>query len=144
MRARSKIKTELLFKILLFTVIALVVGTVIFVFFKVRIDARTALREAKNVRMSLRSADIEMYGAGKSIYNPLKEDGLEDGAKNKASQIYESPGYYYLTSYDYSSHELTGFVYRTGRYIVTFRMEGNRVFWDVDYYINIFSYKDTE
>ena len=54
-------------KIILIIVIAFILGAAIFTFFKIRVDARTALRDAKNVRVALRSADIEMYAKNQSI-----------------------------------------------------------------------------
>ena len=71
---RSRITIAGVLKILLIVALILFVGITIFIVNKIRIDADSALRNAKNVRMSLRSADIEMYAAGKSIYNPSKKN----------------------------------------------------------------------
>jgi len=144
MHERSKIKTELLFKILLFTVIALVLGVCLFAFVKLKIDGRNALRNAKNVRLSLRSADIEMYALGKSVFNPANSDGVENGAAERAARIYIPVGEYSITGYDYSNHEITGMIYREGRYVVTFTKNGDRIKWQVDYDLNVYTFDEIE
>ncbi len=47
-------------KIIAIIVVILIVGVAAFFVFKIRINAKTALREAKNIRVALRSADIEI------------------------------------------------------------------------------------
>ena len=64
---------------------ALILAVLVFVLlagffvFKVHSEGRMALREAKNIRLALATADIEMYGRGKTIYSPEMHDGLEEG-----------------------------------------------------------------
>lgn len=120
----------------------LVVGAVVVFAVKLQIDGRNALREAKNVRLALRSADIEMYAKSMSIYNPQRKNGIEAGVKGKVEQIYAPEGTYAITSYDKSKHELTGMTYRKGHYIVTFVKTDERIIWDVDYLLNIYTYDD--
>lgn len=144
MHEKSKIRTELLFKILLFVVVALVLGVCIFAWFRLKINANEALRNAKNVRLSLRSADIEMYAMGKSVYNPANIDGVETGAAERAAKIYIPDGQYAITAYDYANHEITGMTYREGRYVVTFSKYNENVRWQVDYNLNVYTFDEVE
>ena len=102
------------------------------------------MREAKNVRLALRSADIEMYGLGKSIYNPSRKNNIEKGAKAKADVLYKPTGKYKITSYNSKKHELTGFVYEVGHYIVTYDKDGTNTSWTVDYRFRIYDYSNND
>lgn len=124
--------------------IALIVGASVFFVFKVKIGAREALRDAKNVNMALRSADIEMYGEGKSIYDPSKKNGIANGAKEKADKIFTADGTYSITAYDKARHDLTGMTYRDGKYVVYYEKDGDEIRWDVDYILRVYTFEDTE
>ena len=141
---KSKINITKIARVILVTVVALIVGLAVFTFFKIRVGAKDALREAKNVRMSLRSADIEMYAAGKSIYNPLRKRGIEEGVKEKVELLFVPSGDYKITSYDSKKHELTGMEYECGNYLVTFGKDGDAISWDVDYILRVYSYDDSD
>ena len=141
---KSRLSTILILKVILFSVIALVIGTCLVFFVKLKIDGRRALRHAKNVRLSLSSADIEMYGKGKCVYNPLNDNGLEEGAAEKAASIYEPDGEYTITSYDYEKHEITGMTYEEGDYLVTFWNDADGITWLVDYNLNIYTYEEAD
>ncbi len=140
---KTRINIAFLARIILVVIIALIVGLAVFTYFRLHIGGNDALRQAKNVRMSLRAADIEMYGKGKSIYNPGRKNGIEEGVEEKAETIYKPEGKYIITSYDAKKHELTGMVYEIGNYIVTFKMKDSNISWDVDYRLNIYSYDET-
>lgn len=143
-KEKSKINTVLLLKICLITVIALVIGACIVFYVKLKIDGREALRNAKNVLLSLRAADIEMYGKGMCVYNPMNDNGLEEGAAKKASEFYVPEGEYMITSYNYDDHDITGFVYDEGRYEVSYWKESNRITWIVDFNLNVFTFDEVE
>lgn len=125
-------------------VIALIVGTAVFMFFKIRANAKTALREAKNIRVALRSADIEMYGEKKTIYNPYKPYGLEDGTVEKVNELTDVKGTYRITAYDNKLHELTGMTYTKDGYFVTFTKVNGKVKWTVDYRMNVYTFDDDD
>ena len=125
-------------------VIALIVGTAVFMFFKIRANAKTALREAKNIRVALRSADIEMYGEKKTIYNLYKPYGLEDGTVEKVNELIDAKGTYRITSYDNNLHELTGMTYTKDGYLVTFTKVNGKVKWTVDYRMNVYTFDDDD
>ncbi len=125
-------------KVVLIAIVLFIIGGSVFFFFKIKIQAHDVLREAKNVRMALRSADIELYGVGKSVFNPIKANGLEDGAKEKADKIYQPEGTYKISSYDTKEHEITGMSYRYGNYLVTFSKKGDNISWDVHFQLNVY------
>lgn len=142
-REKSRINITYLVRVILVVIIALIVGLVVFSFFKLNTEGKQALREAKNVRLALRAADIEMYGMGMSIFNSSRKNGFEKGAKAKAEALYKPEGKCKLTSYDKKKHELTGFIYEKGNYIVTFEMDDGNIMWDVDYRLNLYTYDES-
>lgn len=123
---------------------ALVICMSVFAFFKVKADSHSALRNAKNVRMSLQAADIEMYAAGKTIFNATKKNGLEDGVKQKVEALADPKGLYSITSYDNQKHDLTGMTYRQGNYVVYFTKNGDSITWDVNFIMNIAHYEELD
>lgn len=141
-KEKSIFNVKKIFKVFCIIVAVLVIGAVVVFAVKLQIDGRDALRDAKNVRLALRSADIEMYAKSMSIYNPQRKNGIEAGVKGKVEQIYTPEGTYAITSYDKSKHELSGMTYRKGHYIVTFVKTDERIVWDVDYLLNIYRYDD--
>lgn len=141
---QSRQRIHKLFKIVGIILAALIIGAAVFFVFKLRSDAKEVLREAKNTRMALRSADIEMYGKGKSVFNPSHENGLEDGVKGLVNQLYEPEGEYKITGYDAKAHEITGMTYEKGHFFVTFELRGEAIYWDVDYRMNVYHFDDDD
>ena len=102
---------------------------------------RIALREAKNIRLAMTSADIEAYAAGTSIYAPERADGLATGTKEKIEFLADINGELRLTSYRKKDRQITGFIYRKSRYMVTFSVdEKGEENWKVDYLLPIMDY----
>ena len=141
-KEKSIFNVKKIIKVFCIIVAVLIIGAVAVFAVKLQIEGRNALREAKNIRLALRSADIEMYAKNMSIYNPQRKNGIEAGVKGKVEQIYVPEGAYAITSYNKSKHELTGMTYRKGHYIVTFVKTDERIIWDVDYLLNIYTYDD--
>ncbi len=139
-----RLKVNKFFKILLIVAIAFIVGFAIFTFFRIKINAKTALREAKNCKLALAAADIEMYGKGKTIYNPLNYDGLEEGVLEKMEALYTPSGYVELDSYDPVEHEITGLTYYWKNYIVTFTKRNDKVKWEVDLVYRVYTFDEAE
>lgn len=142
--AQSRQRIGTLFKIIGIVLAALIIGAAVFFVFKLRSDAKAVLREAKNTRMALQSADIEMYGKGKTIFNPLNENGIEADVEGLVGQIYEPEGTYCITGYDAMKHQITGMTYEKGRFFVTFRQKGEAIYWDVDYRLNVYHFDDDD
>lgn len=131
-------------KVILIVLGVLIICMAVFVYFKIRVDSHSALRNAKNVRMSLQAADIEMYAAGKTIFNPSNRNGLEDGVKEKVAALADPKGSYSITSYDPARHELTGMTYRQGNYVVYFTKNGDDITWDINLIMNISHYEESD
>ena len=141
---QSRQRLHRILKIVGIILAALIIGAVVFTVFKIRSDAKGVLREAKNTRMALRSADIEMYAKGKSVFNPANENGIEDGVDTLVERIYTPRGEYCITGYDRVKHEITGMTYENGHYFVTFQLKGEAIYWDVDYRFNVYHFDDDD
>ena len=99
-----------------------------------------ALREAKNVRLALATADIEMYGRGKTIYSPEMHDGLEEGVMDAVERYAGVSDGVTLLSYDRQTREIKMFTYRTDHYLITYILTDSGEEWFVDYLWRIFVY----
>ena len=141
---QSRQRRQRILKIVGIILAALIIGAVIFTVFKIRSDAKEVLREAKNTRMALRSADIEMYAKGKSVFNPSNVNGIEDGVDTLVERIFTPGGEYCITGYDPVKHEITGMTYEKGHYFVTFQLKGEAIYWDVDYHFNVYHFDDDD
>ena len=141
---QSRLRIYKFFKIIGIILAALIIGAAVFFVFKLRSDAKAVLREAKNTRMALQSADIQMYGKNKTVFNPLSDDGMEDGTKGLVQQIYTPEGTYKITGYDTEKHQITGMTYEKGHFFVTFQQKGEAIYWDVDYRLNVYHFDDDD
>ena len=144
----AKLKEKSIFNLskilnfILIVIIVLFVGTVVFFIFRLNSNAKTALRDAKNVLLAIYTTDIEMYGENSCVYDPLSRDGLQDGVEESVARLMSPPGDYSITAYSYKKHEVTGLEYRWGRYIVTYSKKGENIKWDVDYLLNVYKYDE--
>ena len=142
--SKSRFTLASVVRVILIVLGVLIICMTVFMFFKIQYDANSALRNAKDVRLSLRSADIEMYAVGETIFNPDKKNGLEDGVKDKVEMLVDPKGKYSITSYDSKHHELTGMTYRQGNYVVYFTKNGDEVTWDVNFILNIKHFDESD
>ena len=125
----------------IFLVALIVVGSV-FLYFKVRADGRTALREAKNAKLSMQSVDIEAYAAGSTIFDATSATGINESYKDALYQLAAVPGTIKLTAYNKATKQILGFTYYKDHYQVVYRYDAeNGECWDVNYYVNLFSYR---
>ncbi|MBR1772954.1 MAG: hypothetical protein IJ749_03560 [Eubacterium sp.] len=143
-QGQSRLNVGKFLKIILIAVGILIILAAVFAFFKIKVDAKAALRDAKNVQMALRSADIELYGKGKTIYDPTKKNGVADGVKELAGAIYTTEGSYTITAYNTASRDMTGMTFRQGKYVVYYTKHDDQVHWDVDYILNVYSLSETD
>ena len=140
----SKISIAGVARVALIVIGVAIIGLAVFFFFKIRVESKNALREAKNIRMAIRTTDIEYYAQEKCVYNPEKKNGLEDGVAEKVNSLMAPEGTYAITSYSYKRHELTGMTYRKGRYYVVFSKEGEYITWDVTYMMRIYHFDEED
>jgi hypothetical protein len=141
---KSKFNIVNTVKIILIAIGILMIITALAAFIKLKAGARVALRDAKDVQMALETRDVEMYASGKTIYNPQKAYGIEDGVKEKVEEIAFVEGKYYVTSYNLASREITGFKYRVGNYVVYYNKSNDKVKWDVDYILRVYTFEDKD
>ena len=141
---KSILNLSKILNFILIVAVVLIIGTVVFFLVHLGVNAKKALRDAKNVVIALSTTDIEMYAKDKSVYDPLAKDGLEDGVEEAVEKLMSPMGDYSITSYSYKRHEITGLDYRWGRYIVTYKKKGDAIRWDVDYLLHIYSFDESD
>ena len=122
--------------ILIVTAVLFILLAAFFVF-KVHSEGRMALREAK---LALITADIEMYGVGKTIYAPEHHNGLADGVEEKLQRYAGTSEGITLLSYNRTTREVAMFTYTTPHYLVRYEYDGVQENWTVDYMWRIFVY----
>ena len=137
---REKRQIVSVIKIILILAVVVFVLLAGFFVFKVHSEGRMALREAKNIKLSLITADIEMYGMGKSIYAPERHDGLADGVMAQVERYAGVSEGVTLLSYDRTTREVLMFTYSTPHYLVSYEYDGTEEYWTVDYKWRIFVY----
>ncbi|MBR3306841.1 MAG: hypothetical protein IKI75_06275 [Lachnospiraceae bacterium] len=135
-----KISMDFVFRFLLIVAVVALLVTAAFYVFHVHSRARFALREAKNVRLALATADIEMYPTGGCIYAPEKRNGLADGVMEKVKRYAGVSEGVTLLDYDKKNREILRFTYRTENYLVSYDHEGEDGGWRVDLLTRIFVY----
>ena len=105
---RDRINLGKVIKFILIAVGLFIIGIAVFMFFRIRSNAKDALRDAKNVYLALYTTDIEYYAQGKSIYDHSKADGMAEGVKEKVEMLADSNGKYIITSYNMKRRQVTG------------------------------------
>lgn len=130
--------------------IGLIIAIVIvfaFVFhqFKIYSNARIALREAKNIKMSLEMVDTEYYAANLSIYDNTGDGNLRKGARDYVYRIQgDIKGDFKLTGYDTANRLITGLEYETEDYIVRFTRSSDDGAWQVCLIKELLSYDNID
>lgn len=113
-------------------IVLIIVITFVFTKFKLYSEARIALREAKNIKMSLETADLEYYSIGLSIYDETAEGNIRKGATEYVSRLQDDiKGYIRLTGYDSTKGAITGFEYELENYIVRYSHSEDGNEWQV-------------
>ena len=109
--------------------------------FKIYSNARLALREAKNIKMSLEMINTEYYAVGLTIYDDTADGNLRKGARDYVYKIQgDINGEIKLTGYDSKNRIITGLEYETEEYIVRFSRTGENEKWQVCLIKEILSY----
>lgn len=119
---------------------AVILFVVLFNYFKITHNGRTAFKEAKNVKLALNMLDVEYYAKDKCVYEPGKKHGLSNESIERIRGILENDGVVDIISYDKELKLVTCFTYQIDNYKVTYRYEDGEDKWDVDFFINLFDY----
>lgn len=121
--------------------VAFIVGLPSFGYFKIETEGRTALREAKNIKIAFQMLSVEGYGRNQSIYDAQSASGMANGIEDRLKEVIENDGSVYLKKYNKKTHTVEEFVYESGHYRVLYQLKPNKQDdWRVDYYLTIFDY----
>lgn len=127
--------------ILLIILIIIVIIVPAFIYFKLSTEARMALREAKNVKLTIEMLDVTYYAKGTTVYAPEMKYGLRNGVAGDVKKILEldENAAFELLSYDKSDRVIREMTYSNNAYIVRYEKKdsGNR--WRVSYLLPIIS-----
>lgn len=122
----------------LVVLILLVVGLPIFTYFRIKSEAHIALREAKNVKMTMQTLDIEYYALNSSIYDSSAPSGLKSSAEDEIWKLLEHDGEVVLQSYNQKKRTVLAFTYTNDHYQVTYSYDKDKGdCWQVRYFINV-------
>lgn len=139
----SKIRKRKVRNAIIIFIIVIILAAVCFSGFKISYGGHFALREAKNIKLALQTLDVEYYGVKKSVYNPYKENGLEDGVKKRLSEAVTSEDFkVQIIKYDIKAREVKEFEYESGVYRVTYRCDDNIEKWKIDFCVTIQQYSN--
>jgi hypothetical protein len=137
-KERMKRRIQQIRNIVLIVLVLALVGTPIFAYFRIKSDAHLALREAKNVKLTLEMLDIEYYANGKSVYDSSKQNGLRDGVEKEITKLLENDGSVILQSYSRKKRTVQAFTYTNNHYEVIYyndKEQGDT--WKVHYLIEV-------
>lgn len=144
----SYLRRQKLNKVLITLLILLLIGVIgapVFAYFRIKADARIALREAKNVNIAFRAVITEYYASDSVFYDPSREDGMSQGVAGEIKALADQNGDIRVTSYDTAIRKVTGFEYRTGNYEVIYTYDkktGDS--WKVNYLVPVLQYDKKE
>ena len=88
------------------------------IYSKIRIGGDDALRDARNVRIAMRAAAIEIYGMNASLYDASAINGLSKRAESEIRTLSGADGDIILNAWDVSDMEPVSFIYRNDGYTV--------------------------
>ena len=120
--------------LLIAIVICALILVAIFVFnnFKTYSEARLALREAKNIKLTLEMADLEYYSLGLNIYDETADGNLRQSASEYLHRMQGNlEGTVRLTGYDSSKRKITELEYELEKYIVRYTCNEDGETWQI-------------
>ncbi len=141
---QKDIRRALIRRITIYVVVIIVIVlavTYAFRQFKIYSEARLALREAKNIKMSLEIINTEYYAAGNSIYDDTADGNIRKGARAYVEKIQgEIKGEIKLTGYDAAKRQITGFEFENEGYIVRYKHSKDGDVWQVSLIKELLTY----
>ena len=137
----TKQRIRVVVRIILIIAVVFIIGLAGFTVFRIQTQAKIALREAKNVRLSLEMLDIELYAERRSIYAPKEKGGMAAGVEDKIRELQSVDGSFAITGYDAEGRTVTGMTYETDHYLVIYsRTESGEDHWRVMYFLTVGDY----
>ena len=128
---RRNLKIRIGIYILVLAALA-VVGYLVFSIFRTNSNARMVLREAKNIKLTLEMADMELSATGLTIYDETADGNLRKGALAFVNKMQGNPeGRIRLSGYDSSKRKITAFEYESEDYIVRYTLTPDGDSWGV-------------
>jgi len=119
-------------------IVALIIAVVVIVIsiafkrFKLYSNAHLALREAKNIKITLEMVDTEYYSIGTNIYDETGNGNIKSGALAYVKKMQQDPkGLIKLTGYDSKERKITGFEYELDDYIIRYQVDEDGESWHV-------------
>ncbi|MCR5272940.1 MAG: hypothetical protein K6E13_08155 [Lachnospiraceae bacterium] len=128
--------------ILIITVLIVVFGVA---YFKISSESHQVLREAKNIRVSMRLLSIESYGTYGNIYDATNRNGLADGVAEELAELSNEDGEVTLTAWNDEKNLPEQFSYKKGNYIAYYDADGDKYkTWKVCVQIGVLNYENNE
>lgn len=87
-----------------------------------RIEARTLLRQAKNIELAIRLTAIEYYGYGSTSYDSSTESGLNKEAEKEVVKHTDAEGQIRVLGWDEEANAPVSFIYQEGKMIVFYTL----------------------
>lgn len=138
-----KNKKQIIKTVIIVGLIVFVIGIAAFTYFRIVTEGRLALRKGKNVKLALDMLDIEFYREKKTVYNPNRPDGLEQGVRERLNNIVGDDGRFNIVSYDKNKRKIEYMIYEEDNYRVIYRYdEDDGDIWKVEYIVTILDYSD--
>ncbi len=109
--------------ILLLVVVLLAPGALELLY---RADARTALRNARSIRIALQVTATEKYGAGAPFADAAKQGGVAEGVYEDVLFLSKAPGEFWILKTDETGYEVEAFLYQENEYTVWYHSETGR------------------
>jgi len=105
-------------------VVSIIIGAAI-IWAHIGSGARSALSDAKDIRVAMKITALELQGGQESIYDPTSETGLSNDAFNRIKTTVGFDGNLALHSWDDKKNIPLSFSYRDGKYLVEYKEVGN-------------------
>lgn len=81
-------------------------------------DARTALRNARSVRMALDVTSTGQYGGSAPFADAAKQGGVAEGVYEDVLFLSKAPGEFWILQTDESGYRVQKFIYQENEYTV--------------------------
>ena len=106
-------------------VIVAVILCVVFFWFGINSGTRSAMREAKDIRIAMKMKAIEQYGLGGTLYQPIAKNGMTKGMEEELLKMADADGEIVLQAWDAENNDPAAFTFQKDRYIIIFKKQSD-------------------